>query len=69
MTLMTANRPCAPSRFSLLRALTSAHATWRQRQTLRTLDADALDDIGVSKSQAQAEAKRPLWDAPETWRC
>ncbi|GAA6192013.1 DUF1127 domain-containing protein [Phaeobacter sp. NW0010-22] len=69
MTLMTANRPCAPSRFSLLRVLTSAHGTWRQRQTLRALDADALKDIGISKSEAQAEAKRPLWDAPETWRC
>ena len=42
--------------------------TWRQRQVLRSLDADALADIGVTRKQAQNEARRPIWDAPVNWR-
>ena len=41
---------------------------WRQRQTLRKLDIDALNDIGISRKDAYAEARRPFWDAPNTWR-
>ena len=41
--------------------------TWRQRQVLRDLDIDALNDIGISRKQAQAEARRPIWDAPQNW--
>ena len=40
---------------------------WRQRQDLRKLDIDALNDIGVSRKDAFAEARRPFWDAPSTW--
>lgn len=40
----------------------------RQRRALARLDARALDDIGVSRSQAEAEARRPPWDAPDSWR-
>lgn len=42
---------------------------WRQRQVLRNLDAHALEDIGVTRKQAQDEARRPIWDAPANWRC
>jgi uncharacterized protein YjiS (DUF1127 family) len=41
--------------------------TWRQRQVLRDLDIDALNDIGISRKEAQAEARRPIWDAPANW--
>ena len=41
---------------------------WRQRQTLRKLDINALNDIGISRKDAFAEARRPFWDAPSTWR-
>ena len=40
----------------------------RQRRALARLDARALDDIGVSRSQAEAEARRPPSDAPDSWR-
>ncbi|WP_299925606.1 DUF1127 domain-containing protein [uncultured Pelagimonas sp.] len=42
-------------------------ATAEQRHSLANLDAAALDDIGVSATQAQSEAARPFWDAPDHW--
>ncbi len=48
----------------LLRALTLV----RQRRALARLDATRLADIGLTASQARAEAARPFWDAPEYWR-
>lgn len=53
---------------SVLASLQHFHAVWCQRQALKSLDADALDDIGVTRAQAEAEAKRPVWDAPQAWR-
>jgi uncharacterized protein YjiS (DUF1127 family) len=40
----------------------------RQRQHLLELDAHLLADIGISAQAAQAEADRPFWDAPESWK-
>lgn len=37
---------------------------WRHahtRRTLKQLDADQLADIGVSHTQAKAEARKPFW--------
>lgn len=42
--------------------------TWRSRQQLKRLDDRALSDIGVTRAEAQAEANRPVWDVPATWR-
>ena len=39
----------------------------RQRRALARLDDRALKDIGVTRQDAQAEAARPLWDAPDNW--
>ena len=47
--------------------LLRAHAIWRERQQLASLDAHLLNDIGVTKEQADAEAERPVWDAPARW--
>lgn len=41
---------------------------WKQRRALRRLDADALCDIGITRSQANAEADRGFWDVPANWR-
>ncbi len=49
-------------------ALRTMLDVWRQRQTLRQLDDRALEDIGVTRAQADKEAKRKLWDVPSTWR-
>ncbi len=39
-----------------------------QRRQLRTLDDRLLEDIGRSRAEADAEAARPVWDAPSHWR-
>ena len=37
------------------------------RQRLAQLDARALRDIGLSPAQANREAEKPIWDAPDHW--
>jgi len=37
------------------------------RQRLAQLDARALRDIGLSPAQANREAQKPIWDAPDHW--
>lgn len=49
-------------------SLLISHRVWRERQQLLRLDATQLDDIGLNRDQAAAEAARPIWDAPATWR-
>ena len=57
---------CAqPARLSILRSF----ALWRSRRDLANLDADALADVGISPQEAKAEAQRPVWDAPASWKC
>ena len=51
--------------FAKLRLALTAHA---QRQKLATLDDAALADIGLTRTQAFAEASRPLWDVPANRR-
>lgn len=43
-------------------------AAHRQRQALRGLDAARLADIGLTERAALAEAERPFWDVPASWR-
>lgn len=43
-------------------------AAHRQRQALRGMDAGRLADIGLTARQADAEANRPFWDVPRSWR-
>jgi uncharacterized protein YjiS (DUF1127 family) len=58
-----------PARTSVLKTLKAVYDTWQQRQALKSLDAAALEDIGVSARAAQSEASKPIWDVPQTWRC
>ncbi|MES9871064.1 MAG: DUF1127 domain-containing protein [Sedimenticola sp.] len=37
----------------------------RQRRQLAQLSDDQLRDIGISRSDAQREARRPFWDEPK----
>ncbi len=72
MTMTSANctapiRNTVSPRVSVFSMLSQTYAVWRQRQTLKSLDTAALRDIGVSPSQAKAEADRPIWDAPASW--
>jgi len=40
----------------------------RQRAHLSRLDLRLLGDIGISPDEAEAEARRALWDVPDSWR-
>ena len=48
-------------RLPSLAALISLH---RSRRALARLDAAALRDIGLTRAEALAEARRPIWDVP-----
>ena len=39
----------------------AAAARWRQRRMLETLDDRMLADIGIGRSEALAEARKPFW--------
>jgi uncharacterized protein YjiS (DUF1127 family) len=52
---------------ALLARLRLALAARAQRRALARADDRLLDDIGVSRDQALAEARRPVWDVPPTW--
>ena len=53
-------KPLAALLFSLL-------ATRKQRRELGELDADRLDDIGITSEEAQLESRKPIWDVPGHW--
>ncbi|CUH64127.1 hypothetical protein TG4357_01092 [Thalassovita gelatinovora] len=60
-------RPANGRTASFFTRLMQANALMRQRHALRMLDQAALDDMGLSRAQADAEARRPIWDAPNAW--
>ena len=39
-------------------------SVYRQRRALARLDAAALDDLGITREDAQTESRRPFWDLP-----
>lgn len=69
MTFITPTRRVSGCTPSLGARIAQSYGIWRQRQALKRLDAAALRDIGVSRYQADAESRRSIWDAPDTWYC
>lgn len=68
MSVFALNLPAQSRGLSGLLSLAARSAALhRQRAALRRLDARALEDIGVSRAQADAEASRAPWDAPTLW--
>lgn len=53
---------------SLPRRLLAAVALSRSRRSLRHLDDHLLRDIGLTRSEAMAEADRAAWDVPPHWK-
>lgn len=43
-------------------------STWRERNHLKALDDAALKDLGLTRAQVDAEARRPVWDVPNHWK-
>ena len=60
------SRATSPWRF-LLR-LHQAVLMARSRRALARLDDHLLQDIGLTRHEAEAEAARSSWDAPLHWR-
>ena len=48
--------------------LMGAAVARRERAQLADLDDAMLADIGLTREEALAEARRPLWDVPRHWR-
>ncbi|RYE54608.1 MAG: DUF1127 domain-containing protein [Rhizobiaceae bacterium] len=46
----------------------AASALSRSRHSLARLDDHLLRDIGLTRSEAAAEASRAPWDAPSHWK-
>ena len=53
-------RPVSKRRMSLL----DLFALYRQRRALARLDDAALDDLGITREEANAESRRRFWDLP-----
>ena len=53
--------PRAVSGGGLMDRILAAIARWRQRRVLEQLDERMLRDIGISRSEALAEARKPCW--------
>ncbi|MEM1299861.1 MAG: DUF1127 domain-containing protein [Pseudomonadota bacterium] len=65
VVLNTATKPAARTRQTgfWARVRTAFHV-WGERQDLSQLDAHMLKDIGLTREDAVAEARRPIWDLP-----
>ena len=63
---LAALRPSALAR--LLTRLLAAETLARSRRRLPQLEDHILRDIGLTRDQANAEAQRPIWDAPSHWK-
>ncbi len=68
MTQIAIKTHCKPRRSFSLTSLWDALSLRRQRRSLAKLDDRALNDIGITREQAEAEASRPIWDAPHFWQ-
>ena len=53
--------PGRSARLAPLAWLRGAVRRWRERRLLEVLDDRMLRDIGISRSQALAEAGKPFW--------
>ncbi|MCW1956018.1 MAG: DUF1127 domain-containing protein [Roseobacter sp.] len=61
---------CAPSAASKgpLRRLVEMWDLAQSRRALAQLTAAQRRDVGLTRAQAETEAKRPVWDVPQNWR-
>ena len=48
-------------------SLWSLFALARQRRALAQMDEARLRDVGLTRDEANTEARRVFWDAPDSW--
>lgn len=41
---------------------------WQQRRMMRELSEETLADIGLTRQDAEKEARKLPWDVPSSWR-
>ncbi|SLN23886.1 hypothetical protein ROA7450_00959 [Roseovarius albus] len=68
MELLSRTHPTARLQPTRRGGLSTLVSLYRQRRALSKLDDASLNDIGVSRTEAQAEAKRAPWDVPSNWK-
>lgn len=56
-------------RISVISFMNHAVAARRQRAALSHLDDRALEDLGLTRRDADLESGRPFWDLPRSWIC
>ena len=66
--LRTRSAAFAFNPFAVVARMMQAFATRRQLRHLGELDAYLLDDMGLTRQQADELSKLPVWDAPSYWR-
>ncbi|AVL54594.1 DUF1127 domain-containing protein [Roseobacter denitrificans] len=49
-------------------ALSTRLALWKSRRALAKLDDRALNDVGISRAEADREAQLTVWDVPAAWK-
>lgn len=49
-------------------ALATRLALWKSRRALAKLDDRALNDVGISRADAQRESQLTIWDVPAAWK-
>ncbi|AEI93152.1 hypothetical protein RLO149_c011480 [Roseobacter litoralis Och 149] len=49
-------------------ALSTRLALWKSRRALAKLDDRALEDVGISRVDADREAQLTVWDVPAAWK-
>jgi uncharacterized protein YjiS (DUF1127 family) len=54
--------------FAVVARMMQASAMRRQLRHLGELDAYLLDDMGLTRQQAEELSRLPAWDAPSYWR-
>ncbi|MHC0053841.1 DUF1127 domain-containing protein [Actibacterium sp. D379-3] len=72
MTQMTnhmGHARAARGRRSVLSAVSRAFDLSAQRHRLARMDAAQLNDLGLTRVEAEAESRRPFWDVPAGWKC
>ena len=53
--------PARPSPLAWLATLKRMHERWRRRQALLELDDRLLRDIGITRAEANREARKSFW--------
>ncbi|MEO1238516.1 MAG: DUF1127 domain-containing protein [Pseudomonadota bacterium] len=63
-------RPTVPlrRRTGIIAKISSLLALFSERRRLADMPDHMLKDLGITRQEAEAEARRSIWDSPSHWR-